>query len=100
MYYIGMFLLVWLSVGFVIGIKHIFVDGTYEEMKEEMENVKKDRQDIKDIIEIVFKSKINYLIYVTLTGLFALYVELGVLWIDVKYSFKRLKIRLKRQFKK
>lgn len=98
MHYFGMFILIWLLVGFIIGLKHLLVDGTYEEMKEEFKkDINKNKLDknTKEMHDIVFKNKINYLVFQTMLGLVALYVELQVLWIDIKYFFKRMKYRFK-----
>lgn len=97
MYYIGLFILSHLLIGFIIGIKHVFVDGTYEDIK----NFKNDKDIISDKdyemlerSEKLISKPSNYIILITVMGYVALYTEIQLLYIKIKYGIRRLKVRM------
>lgn len=105
MYYIGLFILSHLAIGLIIGLKHVFVSGTYEEIR----NFRDDKDIISDkdfemlersekLIDTPFK----YICFITLMGYVALYTEIQILGIEIKYFFKRVinKIKVKRRISK
>lgn len=74
MYYLGITIMVWLAVGFVVGIKSIYVDKCLS--KENLEKLKKDLPK-DEMTEEVFKhiNKKNVLVAMSLLGFIAFYAD-------------------------
>lgn len=105
LYYIGLFLLSHLLVGFIIGIKHVFVSDTYKEIKnfrEDKDIISDEDYEMMERTEKLFETPFKYICLITLSGYIALYTELQILGIEIKYFFKRLKrkISIKRRVSK
>lgn len=93
LYNIGLFLLGHLIIGFIIGIKHVLVDGTYEDIKShDMGELSGYDPKLQQIMENIINNKILYIVMITLYGYFALFTELQILYLHIKY-FIRGRIR-------
>lgn len=97
LYYIGLFILSHLLIGFIIGIKHVFVDGTYEDIKNfrnDKDIISDEDYEILEISEKLISKPTNYIILITVMGYVALYTEIQLLFITIKYGLRRLKVRI------
>ncbi|ODV47936.1 hypothetical protein [Bacillus subtilis] len=73
LYYISVCLLVWLSVGFLVGLKLIYFDGLF---KKDTLNALLNHHEMTDKHKFVIKNKKVFLALCTLAGLVALIAEL------------------------
>lgn len=80
MSYIGLFLLIWLGTGFIMGLKGVFLDKVHtqvitEEQIERLRNKGRTERSIESSKKIL-SSKKTYIAFATLMGFIILYGDL------------------------
>ncbi|CRK80334.1 hypothetical protein [Neobacillus massiliamazoniensis] len=76
LYYLGICLIIWLSVGFIFGLKFIFIDKkfTQENIEERRKNMSLDEDD--DKYNLFVKNKYTFLAMTTLAGFIPLVADI------------------------
>lgn len=83
MFYIGIFLWIWLGIGFIVGLKQIYLDGYLEESNiESLEEYVKGDVVGEWVLEFLFGSKIRYLAVASLFGVISF-------WFDTADTFSK-----------
>lgn len=76
MYYLGLFLICWLSVGFLMGLKLIYFDKKFTEEHFNKKKKEKGWSDNDEQLALLTKSKYTFLAVCTLTGFIPLYGDI------------------------
>lgn len=68
--YLGIFILIWLLVGFLLGVKLMFVNASYKKFHSNMRNVRRTyvRDSLRERLFTMVSSRLGFLAYFTLMG--------------------------------
>ncbi|PKR83033.1 hypothetical protein [Heyndrickxia camelliae] len=73
MFYVGILLLIWLAIGFILGIKVVFVDQLLKE-NEDLESFKQQtNSEERQLLELMIKNKWVVIAILTLSGGYGLF---------------------------
>jgi hypothetical protein len=89
MYYLGIFIIIWLLAGLLVGIKHIYVDQILDDesfIKSLMNNVKPRTE---KFMQLLTTKKSVYLCTVSLAGFMAVYDEFRLIPKKIEIMKKR-----------
>ena len=93
MQYVGMFILAWLLVGFLVGVKLMFVDQLHKNESFREKLTKGIEPENEKLIQAVLTRKLVFLAIVTLLGFVSLRDELRIIPIKIKLYQKRRKYK-------
>ncbi|MCY9084306.1 hypothetical protein ABE208_16225 [Bacillus inaquosorum] len=74
------FLIIWLGVGLLTGIKFVFVDQVYDEDFKEMMNQETSSGTERDLANLFFKNRLNAIAFFMLIGLLPLIMRITKLF--------------------
>lgn len=73
---IGVFILIWLSVGLIVGLKDVYLDKMFDEdFLKHLEEVFVKDESTARTFKIIYGSKLNYLAVSMLLGLIMFYLD-------------------------